>query len=103
MRKREFAMLRSVGVSKKGFYKIVCLESVLYGLKSLIIGLPLSFVISYGMNKALGSSAYPFTFDYKTYLIVIVAVFLIVGLTMFYAVNKIKKGSIIEALKEDID
>lgn len=103
MRKREFAMLRSVGVSKKGFYKIVCLESVLYGLKSLIIGLPLSFVISYGMNKALGSSAYPFTFDYKMYLIVIVAVFLIVGLTMFYAVNKIKKGSIIEALKEDID
>ena len=103
MRKREFAMLRSVGVSKKGFYKIVCLESVLYGLKSLIIGLPLSFVISYGMNKGLGSSAYPFTFDYKMYLIVIVAVFLIVGLTMFYAVNKIKKGSIIEALKEDID
>lgn len=103
MRKREFAMLRSVGVSKKGFYKIVCLESVLYGLKSLIIGLPLSFVISYGMNKVLGSSAYPFTFDYKMYLIVIVAVFLIVGLTMFYAVNKIKKGSIIDALKEDID
>lgn len=103
MRKREFAMLRSVGVSKKGFYKIVCLESVLYGLKSLIIGLPLSFVISYGMNKGLGSSAYPFTFDYKMYLIVIVAVFLIVGFTMFYAVNKIKKGSIIEALKEDID
>ena len=55
------------------------------------------------MNKALGSSAYPFTLDYKMYLIVIVAVFLIVGLTMFYAVNKIKKGSIIEALKEDID
>ncbi len=103
MRKREFAMLRSVGVSKKGFYKIVCLESVLYGLKSLIIGLPLSFIISYGMNKVLGSSAYPFTFDYKMYLIVIVAVFLIVGLTMFYAVNKIKKGSIIDALKEDID
>lgn len=103
MRKREFAMLRSVGVSKKGFYKIVCLESLLYGIKALIIGLPLSLLISYGMNVSLGSAGYPFRPDIMIYLIVVVAVFLIVGLTMFYAVNKIKKGSIIEALKEDID
>lgn len=103
MRKREFAMLRSVGVSKKGFYKIVCLESLLYGIKALIIGLPLSLLISYGMNVSLGSAGYPFRPDIMIYLIVVVAVFLIVGLTMFYAVNKIKKGSIIDALKEDID
>lgn len=103
MRKREFAMLRSVGVSKKGFYKIVCLESLLYGIKALIIGLPLSLLISYGMNVSLGSAGYPFRPDIMIYLIVVVAVFLIVGLTMFYAVNKIKKGSIIEALKEDIN
>lgn len=103
MRKREFAMLRSVGVSKKGFYKIVCMESLLYGIKALIIGLPLSLLISYGMNVSLGSAGYPFRPDIMIYLIVVVAVFLIVGLTMFYAVNKIKKGSIIEALKEDLD
>lgn len=103
MRKKEFAMLRSVGVSKKGFYKIVCLESVLYGVKALVVGLPISFLISYLMNKLLGSSAYPFTFDYMLYIIVIVAVFVIVGLSMFYAVNKIRKGSIIDALKEDVD
>lgn len=103
MRKREFAMLRSVGVSKKGFYKIVCLESLLYGIKTLIIGLPLSLLISYGMNVSLGSAGYPFRPDIMIYLIVVVAVFLIVGLAMFYAVNKIKKGSIIDALKEDID
>ena len=103
MRKREFAMLRSVGVSKKGFYKIVCLESLLYGIKALIIGLPLSLLISYGMHISIGEAGYPFRPDIMIYLIVVVAVFLIVGLTMFYAVNKIKKGSIIDALKEDID
>lgn len=103
MRKREFAMLRSVGVSKKGFYKIVCLESLLYGVKSLIIGLPISFVISYAMTKTLGSSAYPFQFDYMMYIAVILAVFIIVGLSMLYAVSKIRKGSIIDAIKEDLN
>lgn len=103
MRRKEFAMLKSVGTTPKGFRKMVSLESCFYGLKALFFALPISVVISIAMNKLVSSASIPFEFDWKLYLAVIFAVFVIVGLSMTYSVSKLKNDSIIETLKEDIN
>lgn len=102
LRRKEFAMFKSVGTTPRGFTKMICLESLFYGLKALVFGIPISLLISYAMFYILSSNIMPFTINIPLYLIVIAAVFLIVGASMFYAVSKLKNDSIVETLKEDI-
>lgn len=102
LRRKEFAMLKSVGTTPKGFSKMVSLESVFYALKAVIFGVPISVLISVVLNKMLGESSIPYHFDIKLYLGVIIIVFVLISITMIYSVRKLKSDNIIEALKEDI-
>src|SRR5699024_3322189 len=102
LRTREFAMLKSVGMTPKGFRKMIRYESIFYGLKSLLYGLPISIGIMYLMYKAFSEGYdYSFTLPWISILIAIFAVFLIVGTTMVYASSKVKKKNIIDALKQE--
>ncbi len=103
MRKKEFAMLKSVGTTPKGFNKMIALESVFYGIKALIFGLPISALLSFAMNKAMDTDAIPFEINWILYLIVSVVVFVIIGLTMIYSFAKLKNDSIVETLKQEIN
>ena len=103
MRRKEFAMFKSVGITPKGFRKMVSLESVFYGIKALIFSLPLSLLISYGMNNVLSDTSIPFEINWLLYLAVVAVVFLIIGFTMLYAVSKLKNDSIVGTLKEEIN
>lgn len=102
-RKKEFAMMKSVGITPKGFNKMIMLESAFYGIKAVIFGLPISALISFGMHKALGNSTTTFSIDYLLYLIVALVVFAIIGMTMIYSVKKVQQNNIIETLKDDIN
>lgn len=103
LRRKEFAMLKSVGTTPNGFRKIISLESLFYGIKAVIFGIPISVVISLIMNKTMSSTAIPFIFDWKLYLIVIAVVFFVIGITMLFSVSKLKDDSIVETLKEEIN
>ncbi len=102
LRKREFAMLRSVGMTPAGFNKMMNYESIFYGLKSLLYGLPLSFGVMLLIYRSAG-----FTFEYSfeppwlSLLIVVVAVFAIVGLAMMYSSARVKRENIIDAIKQE--
>lgn len=102
-RKKEFAMMKSVGITPKGFNKMIMLESAFYGIKAVIFGLPISALISFAMHKALNNSTTTFSIDYVLYLIVALVVFAIIGMTMIYSVKKVQQNNIIETLKEDIN
>ncbi|MCC8016638.1 MAG: ABC transporter permease [Clostridiales bacterium] len=102
LRRKEFAMMKSVGITPAGFRKMISLESLFYGLNALILGLPVSVILNYAMYKALTSDVISFSLNPLLYLEVISVVFIIVGLTMIYSVKIISKNSIIETLKEDI-
>lgn len=103
MRKREFAMLKSVGITPKGFNKMLNYESIFYGVKALIYGLPISFAVMYLIYGVLTSNFnYQFNVPIIDIIIVVVSVFLIVGLAMLYSSSKVKKDNIIDALKQDI-
>ena len=103
LRRREFAILRSVGLSPNGFQKMIFFESLFFGLKSLLYALPVSFVIILLIANSMG---YTFTFDgilipWGSVIAAIVGIFLIVLLTMMYSSSKIKKENILNSLREE--
>lgn len=102
LRKREFAMLRSVGMTPKGFNKMIRYESLFYGVKALAYGLPISFAAMVAMHFALGQTFdYGFIVPWGSVVFVIVVIFLIVGAAMLYSIAKIKNDNIIESLKQE--
>lgn len=102
LRKREFAMLKSVGMTPKGFAKMINYESIFYGMKSLLFGLPLSFVVMYLIHRSSSRRfSYEFPLPWMSILFVIAAVFVIVGSAMLYSSAKVKKENIIDALKQE--
>lgn len=102
LRRKEFAMFKSVGTTPRGFNKMICLESLLYGIKALVISIPVSILLSFLINKLLASGQIPFTVNISLYLAVVAVVFVLVGSSMLISVSKLKNDSIIETLKEDI-
>ena len=102
LRKREFAMLKSVGMTPKGFNRMLNYESIFSGVKALLYGIPLSFVAIFLMYNALGEGfTFGFAVPWIPLVIAIAAVFLIVGSTMLYAGHRVKRENIIDALKEE--
>ena len=101
LRQREFAMLRSMGMTPKGFNKMINFESAFYGIKSLAYGLPISLGIMLLLYKQLsGSFEFDFFIPVKGIVIVVIAVFVIVGIAMFYSGAKVKGQNIIDGLKD---
>lgn len=102
LRKREFAMLKSMGMTPKGFRKMIHYESIFYGLKSLLYGLPISFILMYLIHRAMQNSfTFSFAIPWGSVAGVVVAVFCLVSLAMLYSSSKVKKENIIDALKQE--
>ena len=103
LRKREFAVLRSIGLTRKGFNKILFFESLFFGLKSLIYAIPVSLGVTIIIHYALADmmSINSIVIPWKAIIISIVSVFVIVLLTMMYSTSKIKKHNIIEQIREE--
>lgn len=102
LRRREFAMLKSVGMTPKGFNRMILFESLFYGLKSLLYGLPLGFLAMYLFYNTLsGAFEVPFMIPWGSIAVVVVSVFAIVSVTMLYSSAKMKKENIVDVLKEE--
>ena len=102
LRKREFAMLRSTGMTPKGFRVMMCYECLLYGAKGLLYGLPVSAVITWLIYRSIsiGWNA-SFYIPWYSLAIAIGSVFLVVGSTMVYSMHKIGRDNVVDALKDD--
>ena len=102
LRRREFAMLKSVGMTQKGFRRMMNYECLLYGSKALLLGLPVSCGITYLIYRAV-TRAYETSFrlPWAAIGIAVLSVFLVVFATMMYSMSKIKKDNPIDALKNE--
>ena len=103
LRKKEFAVLRSIGLTPHGFNKMMLFECLFFGLKSLLYGLPVSFIVIYLFHLSFNGIV---TFDsmlipYGSILIAIFGIFIIVLMAMWYATIKIKKDNILDAIREE--
>ena len=102
LRSKEFANLKSVGMTTKEFNRMIRLESILYGLKSLLIGIPLGLIGSYCIYNGIAKGLdFGYILPLKSIIIAIIFVFIIVGLTMKYSLNKINTKNSIETISED--
>ena len=102
LRRREFAMLKSVGMTEKSLNKMMRFESIFYGIKALLYGLPASLIITYFIYLAVIQGAgIDFRLPWLSIGISVFSVFLVVFVTMLYSIRKIKKENIISALVSD--
>ena len=102
LRKKELAMLKSIGMTKKEFNRMIRLESIFYGLKSLIIGIPIGIILSYGMYTIFRNNMeMEYVLPYKSIVISIIFVAVIIGIIMKYSMSKINKQNVIETIRND--
>lgn len=102
LRKREFAMLASIGMTPEGMKKMLRFEGFFYGMKSLIYGLPISLCVMFFIYMSLSRNfEFAFTLPWANLIIAGIGVFFIVGISILYATRKYKEQSIVESLKNE--
>lgn len=102
LRKREFAMLKSMGLDSAGFRKMMNFECLLYGFKGLLYGLPVSVLITWFIYRAIsGGVVTDFFIPWYSIVIAVGSVFLVVFATMLYSMQKVKKENIMDTLKDE--
>lgn len=101
LRGKEFAMLQSIGMTKKEFDKMIRLESVFYGSKALIIGVVSGTILSYVIYISAGESQLKYTLPLLAIVMsVIVVIILLLGI-MKYSIAQIRKQNIIETIRNE--
>ena len=102
LRRKEFAMFKSVGMTRFCFKKMLFLETFLYGLRALLFGLPISALLSFLIFRSLASPSSAFEINWLTYILVSLGVFGIVGISMLLSTGKTNNETIVDVLKEEI-
>lgn len=102
LRAREFAMLKSIGMTKKEFNRMVNLETILYSSKSLFYGIILGIIGSIAIHKAFSENIeMSYQVPYSAILISVIFVFVIVYIIMRYSIRKINKQNTIETIRNE--
>lgn len=101
LRQKEFAMLKSIGMTKREFNRMINLETMFYGTKSLIFGIILGLLGTGLLYSAFGSENAKFFFPGIAIIISIIAVFILIFVIMKYSVGKINKQNTIETIRKE--
>ena len=102
LRRRDFGILRSVGMQERQLRRMLLLECARYGVRALLWGLPIGIGAGYGIYRLLDlGSAVTYRFPWMAVCIAALAVFFIVFITMRYAVHKLRRDDPITAIRMD--
>ena len=95
-------MLRSVGMTSKGFRKMLVLECLTYGIRSLLISLPLSVLMTYVIYRITNvRQETAFYIPVYAVIIAVISVFVIIILSMIYGWHKLRKENLVETLRSE--
>ena len=96
-------MLKSMGMTGKGFNKMMNYECLLYGIKGLLYGIPVAIGITYFIYRSMTNGIdMDFFIPLDSLIIAIASVFLVVFATMLYSMRKVKKENTVDALKTEV-
>ncbi|MCI8308840.1 MAG: ABC transporter permease [Clostridia bacterium] len=101
-RQKEFASLKSIGMTKKEFNRMVNLETIFYGTKALIYGIIMGIIGTFFIYKA-----FSIKFDsglnlpWEAIGICAISVYLLVFIVMRYSIGKVNKHNIIDTIRND--
>lgn len=102
LRQREFATLKSIGMTKKEFNRMINLETIFYSTKALLYGIILGLIGTFAIYKAfevkVNSGVY---IPIMPILLSIVFVFILVYVIMKYSIKRINKQNIIETIRKE--
>ena len=102
LRRREFAMLKSVGMEPAAFYRMLVYESLFYGLKTLLYGLPIGLFFVWLENKIMSTSfSMGFVIPTAQIVIALILLLVIIGIAMFYSFGKLRKENILDGLRTE--
>ncbi|MBQ5565466.1 MAG: FtsX-like permease family protein, partial [Clostridia bacterium] len=102
LRRREFAMLKSIGMTDRSMRRMLSFECIIYGLRALLLGLPVSVGVTFLIHRIVAQELQRgFYVPWHSIMIAVGSVFLVVFATMLYARGKLKKDNPIDALKNE--
>lgn len=102
LRRREIAMLKSVGLTPEGFQRMLRYESLFYGLTALLYGLPLGIALSVFIYFQFdGVSEFAFTLPWGAIAACVLGVLAIVFATMMVSGAMIRNDNIVDTIKEE--
>ncbi len=102
LRRIEFAMLKSVGMTDRSFNRMLNYECIFYGVRALLYGLPVSILVTYLIYIAIQQGIeMPFRLPTGSIVISVLSVFLVVFASMVYSMRKIRHENIMDAIKSE--
>ena len=103
LRRREFAMLKSVGMGNRAFRRMIAYECASYALRGFAIGFALALLASFGFYQAmmLSYSTYEFQLPVVQIAVSLVVVLVVIVVSVVYALRKSQSENIVEALRAD--
>lgn len=105
LRKSEFAVLKSIGLSNKQFDKMLVIEGFFLSIKSLIYAIPLSMLVILGVSRLYSINDQKYTFGYifptKYFILALILVFVVIITTIILTTRHNKKENIIESIREE--
>ena len=95
-------MLKSVGMTRRGFDRMMNFECLLYGSKALLFGLPVSAVVAFLIYLSVsGGYETSYQLPWQAIGTAVLSVFLVVFSAMIYSMSKVRKDNPIDALKNE--
>ncbi len=101
LRRQEFAMLKSVGMTTKEFNRMIRLESLFIGLRALCFGIPIGVILSYIIYYFLRDESMVYELPIMAIFIATLVVFILIMLIMKYSIKKINKQNTIETIRNE--
>ncbi len=102
LRRRDFGMLKSIGMKVGDIRKMIVLECLIYGGKALLWGLPIGVLLDWLVfmvtNHAIITS---YTLPWISICIGAGCILLVVFVSMLYATRKLTKENPIEAIRQE--
>ncbi len=101
-RKQEFAIFRSIGMTSKEFNRMIGLESIFIGLKTIIYSLPTATILCLIIHHIINAEIdIKFNFPYIPIIISFIFISIFIYIIMIFSLNKLKKQNIIETIRND--
>ena len=102
LRSKEFAMLRSVGMTRGEFTRMIALENIFCGAKALVVGLVVGCALSFVIYRSMvGGADVTYQLPFVPMLIAVAAVVLLLALITWYSLKKIAAQNMIETIRQD--
>lgn len=103
LRRREFAMLKSIGMGNRAFRRMIAYECASYALRGFVIGFALALLVSFGLFQSmmLSYSTYTFTLPWLQIGLSVIVIAAVILVSVVYALRRSRSASVVESLRDD--